>query len=628
MKRQRFFICALVLGVLAVIPLGASASPMIARVGAARVTLTLSPDPPRAGTEKLTVGAAGVTPDMLRETGVTYSSSMPAMNMTGSSGTATAIAGKLGHWTFQLPMATAAQWAIMLHFSRGLRGTANFKFDVIGESPAGGSPMPAMNGGNTAGMSGGNMPGMGGDNVGAWRTAVFALAILLAIGALVVWLVARSLSRAGHIPSWLNRSTVTLAVVAIVVVIGAAVAQSRFAAPSMDMSSMSNFQGSAPVPVTLAPVQRLSPDPTITAPGVIQAFLMQDVAARAPGILRDFTAYEGTRVFAGQTLAFLEEPELGAQAAAASASARSDEAAAAAAMIEAHHHAPSELAIAQEDAAAKAERARYWQSEMQREKLLLDNGAVSQQEYDDERAQAAAAYADAESAMHGVHDAMANVEMTQQQAISAQERAASSLASAEAAGVMAGYTRVVAPSDGVVVKRLVDPGSYVQSGTPVLRITVIDRARIQANVAQEDLSVIRLGAPLSATLPSGRVVHAKVTSVQPAADPTTHTAQVEAIVDNSDGRLVPGTYVRVVISGTPMRSRSGVDVPSAAIVGAGPDTVVWTDVNGTAHRVPVAVLSDDGTTAQVAGDLKSGDRVVVQGAQDLEEGTPIAEQSS
>jgi len=185
MKRQRFFICALVLGVLAVIPLGASASPMIARVGAARVTLTLSPDPPRAGTEKLTVGAAGVTPDMLRETGVTYSSSMPAMNMTGSSGTATAIAGRLGHWTFQLPMATAAQWAIMLHFSRGLRGTANFKFDVIGESPAGGSPMPAMNGGNTAGMSGGNMPGMGGDNVGAWRTAVFALAILLAIGALV-----------------------------------------------------------------------------------------------------------------------------------------------------------------------------------------------------------------------------------------------------------------------------------------------------------------------------------------------------------------------------------------------------------------------------------------------------------
>jgi hypothetical protein len=52
---------------------------------------------------------------------------------------------------------------------------------------------------------------------------------------------------------------------------------------------------------------------------------------------------------------------------------------------------------------------------------------------------------------------------------------------------------------------------------------------------------------------------------------------------------------------------------------------VWTDVNGTAHRVAVRVLSDDGTNAVVTGDLGSRARVVVDGAAMLEEGQTITE---
>ena len=613
MKPNSLFFCALVLSALALTPAVSLASPMITNIGSARVTLSLSPDPPQPGTEVATIGVEGIAQGALAKTTVTYSSSMPTMSMSGASGTALRVAGQPIRWTFQLPMAEATQWNLTLHFGGGFTGSASFAFDVMG-------------GISTA--TGGAMAAMGTGHEDVWRSMALALAIFIALGVLAALFIARSLSANGRMPQWLNRSTVTLAAIAVIVVIVAAVIQSQFSPPSMDMSAMSNVQGSAPIPVTLARAERLSSGPVIAAPGVIQALLMEDVAARAPGILRNFTAYNGTHVFAGETLAYLEEPELGAQASAASASARSDQAAAQAAMIEAHHHAPNELAIAQADAAAKAERARYWRSEIQRENVLLGNGAISQQEYDDEKAQAAAAYADAESATRSVHDAMANLEMTQQQAVSAQERAASSGAAAEAVGIMAGYTRIVAPSDGIVAKRLVDPGSYVQSGTAVLRVAVISKARIEANVAQEDLSAIRTGSRLNATLPSGRIVHATVTSVQPAADPTTHTAQVEAIVDNPDGRLVPGTYVRVTIFSTSVRSRSGVSVPSAAIVGAGPDTMVWIDVNGTAHRVPVSVLSDDGTTAQVDGEIKSGDRVVVEGATDLEEGMPITERAS
>jgi len=589
------------LAVIAINPDAARASPMVARVGGATVMLTQSPDPPQVGNVRATVDVSGLPAATLAQTRVTFSSSMPAMSMSGPAGTATQSAGTPGHWTFEYSAAYASAWNLVLHFSGGLRGNAPFDFVVGGGSQA----ATAM-----AGMSGGHED--------AWRIAALALAVLLGIAAIAAF----------WKPGWISKPTLALVVTALIVVIGFAALQSHFAPAPMDMTAMQKVPGSAPVPVTLA-IARTSPmNSAIAAPGSIQAYLTQDIAARVPGLLADFTAYNGARVFTGETLALLEEPELGAQAQAASAAAQSDAAAAQAAMIEAHHHAPNALAIAEADARAKQERAIYWSDEIRREKMLLDNDAVSQQDYQDERAQAVAAFSDAASAQRSVEDAMADIAMKRNEAESALAKAASSGAAAQAASIMAGYTQIVSPDNAVVIRRLVDPGTYVQAGTPVLRVAVISRVRVQANIAQEDLQFVQVGAPMVATLPGGQAIRARITSIQPATDPATHTAIVEAVVDNPNGLLVPGTFVRVVIRGIPTRQRNGVDVPSAAIVGAGTDTVIWMDVNGTAHRVPVRVYSDDGVTAQVIGDVHGGDRVIVEGAADLEEGVPIAGTSS
>jgi multidrug efflux pump subunit AcrA (membrane-fusion protein) len=114
-----------------------------------------------------------------------------------------------------------------------------------------------------------------------------------------------------------------------------------------------------------------------------------------------------------------------------------------------------------------------------------------------------------------------------------------------------------------------------------------------------------------------------VTSVSPIADNVTHTAAVEAVVRNSRSDLVPGGFVRVTLHARASRVPGGVNVPSAAIVGSGDDAAIWTDSGGNAHRVPVRVLGDDGTTATVAGNLPRGNRVVLEGAATLEEGQPI-----
>jgi HlyD family secretion protein len=581
---------------------------MIGHVGSADVILSFSPDPPRPGPEHATVLVTGVSSAVLAHTTIEYVSQMPSMTMTGPAGTAHAILGRIGIWEFDLPMATATQWNVELHFSGGVKGSDAFTFDVIGppsQGSAGSMNMPAAEG-------------------GTWRVAAFALAILFVISAAAAWSLAKPRGSSSR-PTWMTPSTAVIAIAAVVAILGLAVVQSKFAPPATDMSTMSNVRGSAPVPVRLDTAADVRSGATIVLPGIIKPYLTQNVSARTPGIVQSVNVYVGDRVTRGQILASLSEPDLGAQAAAANAAAHSDYNSATAALIEARHRAPNELIIAQQDAHAKAEQARYWRNELQREKTLLDQGGVSPQEYEDERAQAAAAAAAAAAAQRQVENARANIDMARAGAAAAMAKASSSSSSAAAQSILAGYTTLTASDDAVVVGRLVDPGSYVDSGTPILRVAVITRVRIQANVSQEDLAGITLGTPLVATVDGGQPIRARVTAVQPAADTTTHTAMIEAIVDNPGDRLRPGSYARVSIGPIAGVRARGTTTPSASIVGSGRDAAVWTDVNGTAHRVTVTVLSDDGRVARVAGGLKPGDRVVVEGGQSLQEGTPIAE---
>lgn len=598
---------------------------MIAPLGAARATLTLSPDPPATGPVHGVIAVDGASPDALARTDVRFGSAMPTMSMTGPSGSARRTGP--GRWEFDASLGMATTWTVAVSFSGGVSGTAVYRF-AVGGPQSESSAMPGMS--SSAG------------NPEAWKYAAIALAVILVLALLVV--VVRR-----------DRRPLTIGIVlgAAVVVIVLAVFQAKYAAPATDMAAMTNVQGSAPTPVILAFVRTTQSDAEIHAPGTVSPYLTQDVVTRAAGILRGFNIYAGDRIAAGQVIATLDAPDAQSRAAAAAADAQAQAALAQAAEIEAHHHAPNavtiaqagsaalerDIAAAQAERAAKAEQAQYWQTEIRREKSLLDQGAVSVQEYQDESAQAAAAQAAYATSVEKISslqqqltaarthamDAVAGVRQMQAQAAAAQGQARQAQANALTDATLAGYTTIVSPNDAVVVRRLVDPGVYVQAGTVIARLAVVRRLRVQANVAQQDLALIAVGAPVDATSRGGLVMHGRVSSIAPVADPATHTASVEAVVNNDRTDLVPGGFVQVVIHARSARIPGSMQVPSSALAGSGSATAVWTEVNGTAHRVAVRVLSDGGTNAIVTGDLGRRARVVVDGVATLEEGQNIVE---
>lgn len=598
--RSVVFICTVLPMTLAVTAAPAFASPVSGQVGGAHAVIVVSPDPPRVGTDRVFVTLSGVSPNALARTTVQYSTVMPSMQMAGPSGTAARVAGRTGEWRFDVAFGMAAPWTLHLKFAGGVSGALDVRFDVAAaaravshatssESMAAAAPASSM-----AGMN------VSANGATTWRNAALALLVVLVIAAIVFQ---RNSNR--------NRSAIAMLIMAGVVVVGVAFAQS-YGDSSANMSSMQSAQGSAPVPVTLAVIRGARFGTTIAAPASVQPYFVQNIVARAPGVLTGFSAYTGDRLSAGEIVAHLSEPELKSTAQAAQSAARA---------------AQSQRVTAQYDAsaiqagiAAKQQQLAYWKEEIVREKSLLDQGAVSLQEYQSERAQASAAQSSYNAARAKLAGAQANIE-------AARAQAAQAASNAQAQSVTAGYTNVIVPDDAIVMKRLVDPGVYVEAGTAILQVAVIHRLRVQAQISQQDLAGVQIGTPIDVTFADGNVVHSRISSISPVVDANTHTAIAEAVVANPGNRYQPGAFVHTVLHVRGTASRRSFSVPSGAIVG-GASAAVWIDLNGTAHRVPVTVVSDDGMTAQVTGDLRAGTRVIATGATNVEEGEPIVERRS
>ncbi|HEX3129260.1 MAG TPA: efflux RND transporter periplasmic adaptor subunit [Thermoanaerobaculia bacterium] len=60
-------------------------------------------------------------------------------------------------------------------------------------------------------------------------------------------------------------------------------------------------------------------------------------------------------------------------------------------------------------------------------------------------------------------------------------------------------TRIVAPIEGVVILRAVQPGEHVQEGEPLVTIADLDRIRVEAEVDEFDTGRVVLGAPVQVT---------------------------------------------------------------------------------------------------------------------------------
>lgn len=236
-------------------------------------------------------------------------------------------------------------------------------------------------------------------------------------------------------------------------------------------------------------------------------------------------------------------------------------------------------------------------------------------------------------------------------AISAQdnENAVASLRQAEAdvgvaraaldgSQVPLGYARITAPISGRIGKSTVTQGALVTANQSVALATVqrldpvyVDLAPTSAGLLQirKELAAGTLtearDLPVSILMEDGSVYahQGKLTFADLTVDPGTGSFALRVSVPNPDEALLPGTYLRAVVSIgqrqqallVPQRgiARDAKGNPSAMVVGA----------DGKVEARAVQVSSTIGDRWLVEGGLQAGDRVIVEGLQRVRPGVLV-----
>lgn len=199
----------------------------------------------------------------------------------------------------------------------------------------------------------------------------------------------------------------------------------------------------------------------------------------------------------------------------------------------------------------------------------------------------------------------------------AEARRNTARAARDAVALRRSFADLRAPDDGIISKRLVQPGQVVAAGTELLRLIRDGRLEWRAELTADDLVRVQPGNRILLTTRDGQRVDGSVRAVSPGVDAQTRTGTVYADLP-APGRLQPGTYLQGRIA---TGVGQALAVPTASVVQRdGFPTVFTVDAKNIVHRVRVRTgASADGRVEIVAG-LKAGDAVVERGAGFLGDG--------
>jgi HlyD family secretion protein len=185
------------------------------------------------------------------------------------------------------------------------------------------------------------------------------------------------------------------------------------------------------------------------------------------------------------------------------------------------------------------------EKELVRSRKLAADGALSTQELEQTQqardrasSQRASAAAQATSAKAGGSDyavALAAVSQAQATLLASESRLAD--------------TRILAPADGIVLDRKIEPGSVVQPGATLLVLAKDGAAQLEVEPDEKSLAYVREGQPALASADAfpSRIFAARVTTIAPSIDRERGTVEVKLSVAEPPSNLRPDMTVSVSI---------------------------------------------------------------------------------
>jgi RND family efflux transporter MFP subunit len=172
-----------------------------------------------------------------------------------------------------------------------------------------------------------------------------------------------------------------------------------------------------------------------------------------------------------------------------------------------------------------------------------------------------------------------------------------------------GYTRILAPFDGLVTEKKADVGALVSPGMPIFTVEDLHRYRLEATVNETDLRYVRMGeqVPVIIDAVGDRELKGRVVEIVPAADAASRSFLVKIEVP-SDPVLRSGLFGRAEFS---RGERSSLLIPRTAVVERGQLQGIYVlDQNKIASLRYITLGKPSGAQVEVLAGLQAGETVI------------------
>jgi len=157
---------------------------------------------------------------------------------------------------------------------------------------------------------------------------------------------------------------------------------------------------------------------------------------------------------------------------------------------------------------------------------------------------------------------------------------------------------------------VVQPGA----GDPLFMIADLSSVWVTADVYEDQLTYIRVGATVKIKTPAYRdeTFAARVDQIGATLDPDKHTVAVRCVVSNAGRRLKPGMFANVILASA--TTQTVITVPSSAVIAEGDQRSVFVEESpGQYVKRAVEAGNEISGSLIIRSGLKEGERVVVRG---------------
>jgi multidrug efflux system membrane fusion protein len=193
-------------------------------------------------------------------------------------------------------------------------------------------------------------------------------------------------------------------------------------------------------------------------------------------------------------------------------------------------------------------------------------------------------------------------------------------AQVDQAKAQAAYLTLVAPADGLIIKKDGEIGELISAAQPIFYLSCCAPLRISAEVDEEDIPNVKLGQDVliqSDAFPN-QVYHGTIAAITPKGDPIARSYRVRITFDNTQAPLMIGMTTE-----TNIITRKIDDTLLIPTVALGEKNDVLIAKNNQAKRVSVTTGIKGVTDTEITSGLSASDTIITPFDETLQDGQKI-----